>query len=184
VFHKVMDTTKFYRIKSGLIGTKDTISFSKEYNKKKKNKKDSKDSNVSSAKSGIERIINQSSFNGTATFLSSNIDFVKDTEAYTYNYVEATYLGDDLVLVIDFKPKKSRAKYSGRMYINENDYAIIRADYKLADGKKPQGINLKLLLGVTMSEGLTKGVVISRKNRRTNAYYRNYSLQQNDQYFS
>lgn len=183
VFHKVMDTTKFYRIKSGLIGTKDTISFSKEYNKKKKNKKDSKDSNVSSAKSGIERIINQSSFNGTATFLSSNIDFVKDTEAYTYNYVEATYLGDDLVLVIDFKPKKSRAKYSGRMYINENDYAIIRADYKLADGKKPQGINLKLLLGVKMSEGLTKGVVIYRKNPSTNTYYLNYSLQEKEQYF-
>src|SRR5690606_20703924 len=40
-----------------------------------------------------------------------------------------------------------------------------------------------LLLGVKMSEGLTKGVVIYRKNPSTNTYYLNYSLQEKEQYF-
>lgn len=184
IFYKVMDTTKFYRIKSGLIGSQDTISFSKEYNDNKKNKKQEKEKpNLTALRSGIESIFSQSSLNASKSFMSSNIDFIKDTEAYSYNYVEATYLGNDLVFVVDFMPKKSRAKYSGRLYINEADYAVVRTDYKLADGKKPQGINLKLLLGVKLSEGLKKGIVLYRKNPATDTYYLHYSLHEKEQYF-
>ncbi len=184
LFYKVMDTTKFYRVKSGLIGSHDTISFSKEYNAKKKDKKQKNEkSNVNNLKSTVESIIAQSSFVTSSNLVSSYMDFINDTEAYTYNYIEATYLGDDLVFVVDFKPKKSRAKYSGRLYINESDYAIVRADYKLADGKKPEGINLKLLLGVKVSEGLKKGIVLYRKNPSSNTYYLHYSLREEEQYF-
>jgi len=184
IFYKVMDTTKFYRIKSGLIGSQDTISFSKKYNDDKKNKKQEKDKpNLTTLRLGIENTFNQSSLNASQGFMSSSIDFVKDTEAYSYSYVETTYLGNDLVFVVDFKPKKSRAKYSGRIYINESDYAVVRTDYKLADGKKPQGINLKLLLGVKVSEGLKKGIVLYRKNPATDTYYLHYSLHEKEQYF-
>lgn len=176
-----MDTTKFYRIKSGMIGSKDTISFSKEFNAKKKEKKET--SNLEILKSGFKNIREQSSFDVSKSFMSSNIDFIKDTDAYSYSFTEVTYLDDNLVFVIDFKPKKSRAKFSGRLYINETDYAILRADYKLADGKKPQGINLRLLLGVKISEGLNKGIVLYRKNPSTNSYYLQYSLHEKEQYF-
>lgn len=184
LFYKVMDTTKFYRIKSGLIGSKDTISFSKEYNQNKKEQHNKEEkNNLKLLKSGIENIIKQSSFSNKKSFMSLTIDFVQDTDAYSYSYTEATYLADDLVFVIDFKPKKSRAKYSGRLYINEADYAIVRADYKLAEGKKPQGINLKLILGVKIEEGLNKGIVLYRKNPSTNSYYLQYSLHEKEQYF-
>jgi len=181
IFYKVMDTTKFYRIKSGLIGSKDTISFSKEFNANKKEKKEN--NNLKNLKSGIKNSIEESAFDGQKSFMAVNIDFIKDTDAYSYSYTEVTYLGDDLVFVIDFKPKKSRAKYSGRLYINEADYAIVRADYKLAEGKKPQGINLKLLLGVKISEGLNKGIVMYKKNPATHTYYLHYSLHEKEQYF-
>lgn len=181
IFYRVMDTTKFYRIKSGMIGSKDTISFSKEFNAKKKEKKET--SNLEILKSGFKNIREQSSFDVSKSFMSSNIDFIKDTDAYSYSFTEVTYLDDNLVFVIDFKPKKSRAKFSGRLYINETDYAILRADYKLADGKKPQGINLRLLLGVKISEGLNKGIVLYRKNPSTNSYYLQYSLHEKEQYF-
>ncbi len=184
LFYKVMDTTKFYRIKSGLIGSRDTISFSKEYNQNRKDKKEKEGkNNLKTLKSGLENIISQSSFDTPKSFMASNIDFIKDTDAYSYSYTEATYFGDDLVFIIDFKPKKSRAKYSGKLYINQADYAIVRADYKLADGKKPQGINLRLLLGVKISEGLNKGIVLYRKNPITNTYYLQYSLHEKEQYF-
>lgn len=184
LFYKVMDTTKFYRIKSGLIGSRDTISFSKEYNENKRNTKDETEKrNLNSLKSGLKNIIRQSSFDTPKSFMASNIDFIQDTDAYTYSYTDATYFGDDLVFVIEFTPKKSRAKYSGKLYVNEADYAVMRADYKLADGKKPQGINLKLLLGVKISEGLNKGIVLYRKNPITNTYYLQYSLHETEQYF-
>lgn len=187
IFYTVMDTTKFYRIKSGLIGSKDTISFSKEYNKNKNDsKKDKKESpHLKNTKSDIKTIVNQSSFSDTYYTVSNAyyIDFIKESELYTYDYVEATYLDDNLVYVIDFKPRKSKARYSGRLYINESDYAIVRADYGLADGKKLKGINLKLLLGVKLQEGLKKGVVIYKKNPDTDTYYLQYSLQERETYF-
>lgn len=180
-FYKVMDTTKFYRIKSGMIGSKDTISFSKEFNANRQ--KNNKTSNLEILKSGLKKIKEQSSFDRSKSFMSFTIDFIKDTDAYSYSFTEVTYLDNNLVFVIDFKPKKSRGKYSGRLYINESDYAIIRADYKLAEGKKPQGINLKLLLGVKVSEGLNKGIVLYKKNPSTNSYYLQYSLHEKHQYF-
>lgn len=179
VFHKVMDTTKFYRIKSGLIGSRDTISFSKEYNQKKKSKKDTKEENnrLKGAKNSLTNFLSGNSF------LGKDLEFVKNTDIYTYTYVEATYLGDDLVYVIDFKPRKNKAKYEGRLYINESDYAVVRADYKLGKGKKLESLNLKLLLGIKVAENVHNGVVLYKKNKHNDTYYLHYASEESGQYF-
>src|SRR5690606_4571995 len=131
---------KFYRIKSGLIGSRDTISFSKEFNEKQKAKnaekiKENKDeptlTNHTFLKSELTSFVSKNSPLNKESF-----EFITQPELYTYTYLEATYMGDDLVYVLEFKPKKRKANYVGKLYINDEDYAVLRADFKLGEGKK------------------------------------------------
>lgn len=180
---KHLDTTKFYRIKSGWIGSRDTVSFSKEYNEKKKGKKPTKEEkkvtkNIPSAKSNLNSFLSS-----TSPLHKENLEFINQPELYTYTYKEATYMGDDLVYVLEFKPKKKKAKYVGKLYINDEDYAVLRADFKLGEGKKLESLNLKLLLGVKMAEDLHTGTVIYKKNSFNDVYHLQYASIESGQYF-
>lgn len=180
LFLKLLDTTKFYRIKSGLIGSRDTISFSKEFNEKKKNRK-KEEKKTSRVDDNRRNIIADLSDNSILD--NSLLDFVKNTDIYTYTYIEATFLDDDLVYVIDFKPRKRKAKFEGRLYVNESDYAVVRTDYKLAKGKTLEKLNLKLLLGVKVMEDVCTGTLIYKKNAYDNTYHHHYFSQERGQYF-
>src|SRR5690606_16531798 len=81
---------------------------------------------------------------------------------------------NQLVYIINFKPKKSRAKYTGKIYVSEADYGILKIDYAFAEGKTGEKLNLKLLLGVKYIENINKGSVIFRKNDEINTYYPYY----------
>lgn len=180
---KHIDTTKFYRIKSGLFGSRDTISFSKEYNEKEKIKRQRghtvQHKNLSQVRFEINSIIHRNSFRSTY----QPLDFIAKTDMYLYTFVEAIYLDDHLVYVIEFKPGKKKAKYAGKLYINESDYAILRADYDLAAGKTLSSINLKLILGVKSAENISRGTIIHKKNPHNDTYYLYYSLKEFGQYF-
>jgi len=183
VFTKLLDTTKFYRIKSGLFGSRDTISFSEEYERKNRNqhKKDTirKDSILIKTTRGeiVSNLVKNSITQG------ARLDFVHSYENYDYTYVEATYLGNNLVFVLDFKPKKKKGKFKGRLYINETDYAVLRADYQLAEGRKISGMNLKFLLGIKYAENHCSGTIIFKRHQHTNSYLHHYFSQETGRYF-
>jgi len=189
VFLKLLDTTKFYRVKSGLFGSrKDTISFSKEYNNNKKQRgvkisvgDDKQEDTISKSVLLRENII--STLRRNSITKGAMLDFVYNIDNYDYTYVEATYLGNDLVFVIDFKPKKKSGKFQGKLYINESDYAILRVDYKLVEGRKIQGINLKFLLGVKFARNHCIGTIIFKKNKHSDSYGFHYFSQEIGDYF-
>jgi hypothetical protein len=84
--------------------------------------------------------------------------------------------------VITFKPNRGRALYSGKLYVTEDDFAVIRADYKLLDGKKSEGVNLKLLLGVKYAQNVKTGTMIYRMRPGGDGYYLQYASTEEGQY--
>lgn len=182
LFLKHLDTTKFYRVKSGWFGSRDTISFSKEYNKnRKKDQKDSKPEpkNVTGAKSTIMNIQRQSS-----AISGMNTNFIRQNDWYKYTLDGAVFTDDyKLVYVIKFQPKKGKAKYEGTLYVSESDYAVVKATYQLAKGKTLGGINLKWILGVKVFENVSSGTLIFKENTATKKYYLQYANLEEGQYF-
>jgi len=80
--------------------------------------------------------------------------------------LDLTYLGNEAVYVIEFVPKGS-ADYKGTLYVNYEDYAIIRVDYENVKSVK----NFKLL-GISFNVFLSKGKMIFSKGNDNH-----YSLQ-------
>ena len=166
ILFKHLDTTKYYRIKSGLFGSRDTIPIGAGARRKGKQKT----TELTTAKSDISMFIS-----GTSFFNSYKNDFVTHPELYNYFYEGAISLGDQYVYVVKFSPKKSKAKYTGTLYVSDNDYAVIKADYQLAEGKTLGGVNLKFLLGVKQSENVSRGTLIFKERSKGGGYYLQYA---------
>ncbi|WP_413997662.1 carboxypeptidase-like regulatory domain-containing protein [Flavobacterium sp. W1B] len=175
-----LDSTKYYRVKSGLFGSRDTISLRKDFNQKK-NKNKTKDikNQLTTTK------ISLNSFMAENNFLSSTkFNFINKPELYNYSYEGTTYTDDnEFAYVLNFKPRKSKAKYVGKLYISETDYAVIRAEYNLDIGEKLNNFNMKLLLGIKASENIHKGTTIYKKKSNENGYYLHYATVEKGQYF-
>lgn len=168
-----LDTTKFYRIKSGWFGSKDTISLRKGFATKNQKKK----SQINSEKSTLTSFMKE---NNPA---NAKLDFITNHKDYDFEYEGALYSAQQtFVYVLSFKPRKGKAKYSGKVYISENDYAIVRADYNLVNGKTLGGINLKMVLGVKASENVSNGTLIYKQNPDDSGYYLQYASVEDGQY--
>jgi len=177
IFLKHLDSTKYYRVKSGLFGSRDTISLRKSFNEKK-NKNKTKTSKLISSKSDLTIFIHENNF-----LQSSKLDFVNKPELYTYTYEGKTYNDkDEYMYVLSFKPRKSKAKYTGKVYVSETDYAVVRCDYDLAEGETVSSFNMKLLLGIKASENKSKGTLIYKKNTDKTGYHLQYASVETGQY--
>lgn len=173
-----LDTTKYYRIKSGLIGSRDTISLRKDFNKKPGKDKEIKNQ-LTAAKSNLNSFIYRNSL------LSNNkFDFIQKPELYDYTFEGTTYTNqNEFAYILTFKPRKSKAKYQGKLYISENDYAILRTDYVLDEGEKVSNFNMKFLLGIKVSENVSKGTIIYKKRAEDDSYYMQYATTERGNYF-
>ena len=174
---KHLDTTKYYRIKSGLFGLRDSISLQKDFYKRKLNKENKNQAALS--KRTLENFISKNNF-----LQNSKLDFVSQYELYHYEYEGAIYSNEnEFVYVLKFKPKKSKAKYTGKLYISETDYGVVRADYALSENKTVKGFNMKFLLGIKSSENLSKGTLIFNRNANGVGYYLRYASKERGVYF-
>jgi hypothetical protein len=174
---KHLDTTRYYRIKSGLLGSRDSISLRKDFYKRKLNKENK--NQVTLTKRSLENFISKNNF-----LQNSKLDFVNQYELYHYEYEGAMYSNEnEFVFVLKFKPKKSKAKYSGKLYISENDYGIVKAEYTLAENKNVKGFNMKFLLGIKSSENISKGTLIFNRNSSGVGYYLRYASKEKGVYF-
>jgi hypothetical protein len=167
ILFKHLDTTKYYRIKSGLFGSRDTIPLGRGA---KKNGKEVKESEISAVRSDMYSMeINTNFISGL------KYTFVTNPELYDYFYEGTVQSGSQYVYVLKFTPKKSKAKYNGTLYVSDTDYAVVKADYTLADGKTLGGVNLKFLLGVKQSENVGKGTLIFKERAEGGGYYLQYA---------
>lgn len=168
-----LDTTKYYRIKSGWFGSNDTISLRKGF----KNKKEKKRTTITSSKNFLTAFLNDN--NPSA----GKLDFVTNYKYYDFVYEGAQLSAENtFIYILSFKPRKGKAKYNGKIYISETDFAIVRTDFTLADGKSIGGVNLKLLLGVKASDNVSTGTLIYKTNESGKGYYLQYASVEDGQY--
>lgn len=172
---KHLDSTKYYRIKSGLFGSRDTISF-----KDTSKKDEAKNSNLINTRSKLSVFFFEQKF-----LAGSKFNFIYNPEIYEYHFNGKLYDEEtnDVVYILEFSPRKSKAKYTGKLYISEADYAVVKCDYKLAENEIVDGLNLKFLLGIKVQENIDNGVVLYKKSKNDGVYELQYAYEESGQYF-
>ncbi len=156
-------TDSYFKIKSGLFGTKvdadelfesevdstDVATLNKELEEKKKNEEEEKKNFATYRRKMLGAILNYLPIHE-----DSDLNFISKSRKYEFTLQDFTYLGENAVYVIDFKPKRS-ADYKGTLYINSDDFALIRADYE-----NVKSLKTFKLLGISMNEHLSRGKII------------------------
>lgn len=178
ILFKHLDTSKYYRVKSGLFGTQDTViakgTFYEDHQTRKYAKNNTK---LNTARNKV------TSFMWENSLQSSKFEFINNQELYDYNYAGTTETGNnESVLIIKFSPKKRKGKYAGTLYVSEKDYAVVRAEYVLGEGKTLGGVNLKFLLGIKQSDNVSRGTLIFKETAPGKGYYLQYGSVETGQY--
>ena len=165
----------YLKVKSGLFGTKvgadelfedeedeekekqeDADALKKKLEEEKKREAQRKDNFANYRKATIDRLMDDLFFQEKAT-----LNFIRKSKKYKFTLLDYTYLGSEPVYVIEFAPKGG-ADYQGTLYINSDDFAIIRVDYNNVKSLRKFG-----LLGISFNEYLAKGKVIFSKDENS-----------------
>tara|TARA_B100001564_G_scaffold183765_1_gene154449 strand:+ start:799 stop:2244 length:1446 start_codon:yes stop_codon:yes gene_type:complete len=159
-FKNELKSDSYFKIKSGIFGgnldidgleeiDSTNIESVKKFEKKEINEKDDF---ANSQIRTINRLYNSLFFEK-----DSYLNFILKPNKYIFSEPKIDFLGNDLVYIIEATPK-GRGKYSGILYINTDDFAVVRIDFK---NIKPV-YNIKLL-GVFVNIYLRDGKMILSK---------------------
>ncbi|SEQ84885.1 CarboxypepD_reg-like domain-containing protein [Hyunsoonleella jejuensis] len=168
-----LDTTKTYKLKTGLFKIEDSLSL---------NDDDFKDNNkneysVSHLNNETKSILRRSLF-----YENSFLSKILNSDFYDYTFEDVGYNNGELTYVISFLPRKGKAKYTGKLYVADDTYAITRADYSYYKKRHGQKVNLRLLLGVKFIENVSNGTIIFEKDS-SNSYHPKYVKRTSGSYF-
>lgn len=170
---KYLDTTLTYKLKTGIIKVEDSMSL--------KSNDDDKDFDeiydVKNLKGETHGLLHNAQ-----TYSKSFMRKIINPELYKYEFIDVTGFNGELVYIIGFKPKKSKSKYAGKLYITDETFAVIKLDYDFGKGKRGEKFNLKLLLGIKYVENINKGTIIYQKNADS-TYSPKYINQEEGRYF-
>ncbi|WP_103068878.1 carboxypeptidase-like regulatory domain-containing protein [Aquimarina sediminis] len=161
IFKDNVKPDSYLKIKSGLFGTKVQVDSILESNDDatvvkdeidNQKKKDDKNQFLKHRKSELKSILSSLFFNED---VKSN--FLNKSGRYNFKLVDYTYINDNSVYIIDFEPKR-KEDFKGTLYVNTEDFAIVRADYQ----------NVKLLrnfklLGIKYQDNMYRNKVIFTK---------------------
>ncbi|NNF19066.1 MAG: hypothetical protein HKN61_04765 [Flavobacteriaceae bacterium] len=151
-----LDTSQTYTVKTGIIKIDNEMSL------KDENQDDDEGFyDIGSLKSQTRSLFNQGRFQSESILLQ-----LMDPKFYEYRYLKSTMLGDELIHVISFEPNKGKAKYSGKFFVNADNFALVKTDYAYAPGKRGAKFNLKLLLGVKFIENIENGTIIYKRGEQ------------------
>ena len=150
----------YFKIKSGLFGgdfeldgLNEVDSTSTDFiNKKNEDNLKRKKNFAGNQKNTINNFYSNLFFNE-----DSNFDFILKPKKYSFSEPELNFIGDNLVYIIECTPKGG-SKYKGTLYINSDDFAVIRLDFK---NIKPL-FKFKLL-GVSYNQYLREGKLLLSK---------------------
>lgn len=162
LLQKHIKRNSYFKIKSGLIGTTtDEIdsSFFRQTSDPKVSLKDSMDQ-IAKSKENFNKSI-RSSLVGFLNFnfldSESDLDVIHKYNKYRFTLDGLTTLDNSLVYKISFEPK--RGDYSGKLYINTEDYGIMRIDYH--NVKPLKRFNL---FGISYRHHLKEGTYLYERN--------------------
>ena len=167
ILHDNVKPDSYLKVKSGIFGTKidneelfgsqidssDVNALNKKLEEEKKRKENQKKYFASGRKNRISNLFDDLFFRE-----DSDLNFITKSRKYDFAIKELTYLGNDVVYVLNFEPDGG-ADYKGTLYVNADDFAIMRVDYENVKSLK----SFKLL-GVFMNEYLDKGKMIFYKD--------------------
>ncbi|WP_299228048.1 carboxypeptidase-like regulatory domain-containing protein [uncultured Psychroserpens sp.] len=149
---KYLDTTKTYKLKTGLFKIEDSLSLVEKDSDKGKNEFELKN-----LKSRSASLLSQLGSNGI-------LKTILNTDDYEYTLENITFNKGEMIYSILFEPRRSRAKFTGRIYVSDDTYAILKLDYRYSEGKRGDKLNLRLILGVKYIENVNQGTIIYREN--------------------
>lgn len=173
-FNEIIKTNikrdSYFKIKSGLFGTKikgedfegffesdidstDQVALQKELEEKKKREAERKTNFAKYRKNSIVGMLQDLFY-----LEDSPLNFINKSRKYDFTIKDFTYMGDDPVYILEFVPDGS-ADYSGKLFINADDFAVMRLDY---ENVKP--LKKFNLLGISMNQYLRKGKIIFSKS--------------------
>lgn len=160
---KFLDTNKTYKVKSGLFKIEDSVSL-----KKTTQHKNSLTNNTFNSFKILDYLSEANKIRLFYTKEDEN-NFM-NPKYYKFKLLQNEFLKSGNSYVVEFKPKKSKAKHQGKIYINPKDFGITKVEYQYAKGKKGEYLNLKLLLGVKHAKRANFGKIIYEKNMNNNYY--------------
>jgi len=130
IFKKNVKPDSYLKIKSGFFGTKvqvdSILAANEEANEAKDelDKKEDKSQFLKYKKSKINDLLASLFYNEDA---KSN--FINKSGRYTFKLKDYTNIGEHSVYIIDFAPKRSE-DFKGTLYVNTEDFAVVRVDYE------------------------------------------------------
>ncbi|MBP2834138.1 carboxypeptidase-like regulatory domain-containing protein [Aquimarina sp. U1-2] len=159
IFMKNVKPDSYLKIKSGIFGTKVQVDSILENNSEatavkdeiKDNKEDKSDF-LKHRKSGLKTLMSSLFFNED---VMSN--FLNKSNRYAFELVDYTSIDDYSVYIINFSPKR-KEDFKGTLYVNTEDFAVVRVDYQNVRNLK----NFKLL-GLQYQDNLYKAKMLFNK---------------------
>ena len=163
----VLDSSATYKLKTSIFTIEDSLKVGKIL----KEDSDTKKGKTTVINNKVARIIRNNSL-----VENSKLDFIFEDKGYEYTIDGISYLNDEAVYNISFKPTKKSAKYKGQMYVNTSDFAVVKLAYQFAENRTGQKMNLKFIAGFKFEENAYRSTVIFKKNE--NAIYDLYFISQ------
>lgn len=151
-----LKSSNTFKMRTGIIPMQDSVNLKKEFSKRAKNDT----VNINSRNWQTSELLNTFNFGK-----NTDLTFVTDYKKYDYTIDKVFTYNGELVYVLNFKPKRSSANYSGEIYISAENFAVLKTKYKYAPGKTGQKVNLKFLLGIKYEELEREAMAIFNKNK-------------------
>jgi hypothetical protein len=156
-------TDSYFKVKSGLFGTKmdaedlfgsevdstDVEALNRKLEEAKKNEVSKKKHFTDHKKRALANL-----YKNQPILEDTDFNMLWKPRKYRFALKEFTFMGDIAVYVLTFEPKGS-ADYGGTLYINSDDFAIMRMDFENVGPLRKFN-----LLGVSLNEYLAKGSMI------------------------
>jgi hypothetical protein len=168
IFRKHVKRDSYFKIKSGIFGTKEDIdpsmfgdeeqeqaeeteAFLKEQQEKENRRKEN----------FLKYRKNQIHSSELDNFLSEDnqLNFLEKSRKYRFKLVDYDFFDSAFVYKITFEPKGG-ADFKGTMYVNTDDFAVMRVDYENVKSLKKLS-----LLGISFNEYQKKGTIIFQRNQ-------------------
>lgn len=98
------------------------------------------------------------------------LNVLQHPNRYDFSMANFTYMGEDPVYLVDFAPKRGE-DYKGRLYINADDFAVLRVDFT-----NVKSIKKFALLGVSMNHYFREGKMFFAKEDQKGYHLKYYEV--------
>lgn len=150
-----LDTTKTYKLKTGIFKIEDSLSLKSD---------DFKEDNDNQFELSYLNKETRSLLKHGQFYKNAFLNKLLNSDLYDYTFENVTYNNGDLTYIISFEPRKGKAKYTGKFFISDDTYAITKVDYTYYKNRHGEKLNLRLILGIKYIANISEGTILFEKN--------------------